>query len=510
MHEILTPEEMGEADRLAAERGPVDGYGLMLNAGAAVTSEILARFPEATGYDVLCGPGNNGGDGYVVAGTLYERGLSVRLWRQAVPRQGSDAGRAAEACPVEARPLEAFQPEDGWVVIDALFGAGLSKPVEGEYADALKKAAAARGRVVAVDLPSGVSGESGAVLGAAIAANLTVTFFRKKPGHLLFPGRGLCGETVLADIGIPAGVLAAIEPRCRENTPLLWKRLFPRPEADTHKYKRGHVAVFCGGPTATGAARMAARGAARIGAGAVTLLSPSAALAVNAMHLTAVMLRRVEDEGDLSTFLHERGPAAFVLGPGFGVNEKARAFTERALRFDVAGVEGAHIVLDADGITAFSEEPERLFEAAISSAATLVLTPHMGEFARLFPDLAGDKDLSKLEAARRAAARAHAIIVLKGGDTVVAAPDRRAAINTNATPYLATAGSGDVLAGMIAGLLGQDMPGFQAACAAVYLHAEAGNAIGPGLIAEDLPEHLPQVLGRLLSHPKSDDETRSI
>ncbi|MCT7375484.1 NAD(P)H-hydrate dehydratase [Chelativorans salis] len=501
MHEILSPQEMGEADRLAAEAGGAGSYPLMLNAGAAVVAELLTRFADAAGYDVLCGPGNNGGDGYVIARLLHERGLAVRLWRQEVPPAGTDGARAADECPLEARPLDRFAPEPGWAVVDALFGAGLSKPVEGPYAEALEKAATAKAPVIAVDLPSGVAGDSGRVLGTTLTADLTVTFFRKKPGHLLFPGRKLCGETVVADVGIPAAVLQTIRPTCRENTPALWQTLLPRPERDTHKYKRGHVAVFSGPPTATGAARLAARGAARIGAGAVTVLSPAAALAVNAMHLTAIMLHRVEEEAELAAFIERRHPAAFVIGPGFGVGATARLFTEIVLH-PASGTAAAHLVLDADAVTAFAEVPDRLFAAAGVSRATLVLTPHEGEFARLFPDLAEDALLSKLERARQAAVRAHAVLVLKGADTVIAAPDGRAAINTDATPYLATAGSGDVLAGMIAGLLGQGMPGFEAACAAVHLHAEAGRRVGPGLIAEDLPERLPEVLCACLGEEK--------
>jgi len=494
MLEILSPEEMSRADRLTAEMGPTDTYELMCNAGAAVVSEILPRFADATGFDILCGPGNNGGDGYVIARLLQERGLDVTVWREAEPRPGTDAARAAAEWPVLPGTLADFEPQAGRVVVDALFGAGLSKPVEGAYAEALEKAAAAPVPVVAVDLPSGVSGESGTVMGATLPANLTVTFFRKKPGHLLYPGRRLCGETVVADIGINPKVLEIIGPRCRENAPALWQAILPQPAVDAHKYRRGHVGVFSGGPSSTGAARLAARAAARIGAGAVTLLSPAAALAVNAMHLTSIMLRRVEEPDELAAFQRDRAATAYVLGPAFGVNEKARIFATMVLLEEE--VEPAHLVLDADGITAFAGEPERLFASAAGSRGTLVLTPHLGEFARLFPDLAADEQLSKLGRARAAAARSGAVLLIKGPDTVVAAPDGRAIINVNGTPYLATAGSGDVLAGMIAGLLAQGMPAFEAAAAAVYLHSEAGRAFGPGLIAEDLPEALPAVLRR--------------
>ena len=492
MHEILSPEEMSRADRLTAEMGPIDTYELMRNAGAAVMAEMLARFADAPGFDVLCGPGNNGGDGYVIARLLQEHGLDVRVWREAEPKPGTDAARAAAEWPVVPGTLADFTPEAGRVVVDALFGAGLTRPVEGIYAEALERAADAPVSVVAVDLPSGISGESGIVMGTTLPASLTVTFFRKKPGHLLYPGRSLCGETVVADIGIDPQVLEIIGPCCWENTPALWRAMLPRPAVDTHKYDRGHVGVFSGGPSSTGAARLAARAAARIGAGAVTLLSPAAALAVNAIHLTSIMLRRVEEADELANFQRERGAAAYVLGPAFGVNEKARIFATMVLLEEE--VEPAHLVLDADGITAFAGEPERLFASAAGSRGTLVLTPHLGEFARLFPDIAADERLSKLGRARAAAARSGAVVLIKGPDTVIAAPDGRAIINANATPYLATAGSGDVLAGMIAGLLAQGMHGFEATAAAVYLHAEAGRAYGPGLIAEDLPDGLPAVL----------------
>lgn len=496
MHEILTPGEMAEVDELAIAADSRGGYRLMLNAGAAVAAEILKRFPGMVGTDVLCGPGNNGGDGYVVARLLAEAGVEVRIWREAPPREGSDAALGAADCLVEPRPLDDFAPQPGAVIVDALFGAGLSRPVAGAASEAIAAAAASAAAVVSIDLPSGISGASGAILGDAFHADLTVTFFRKKPGHLLYPGRAHCGELVVADIGIPASVLAGIGPANWENDPALWGRASPCPAVDTHKYKRGHAAVFSGGPSSTGAARLAAMGAMRAGAGAVTLLSPGSALQVNAAHLTAIMLRRLDDAADLRAFIAEREPAAFLLGPGFGAGEILR---ETALAILEMAGEDAALVLDADGITSFRDAPASLFiTAGAKSAPALVLTPHEGEFARLFPGLADDASLSKLDKTRKAAVRCHGVVVLKGPDTVIAAPDGRAAINANGTPWLATAGSGDVLAGIITGLLAQGMPPFEAACAAVWLHAEAGARFGPGLIAEDLPGLLTQVLSELL------------
>jgi hydroxyethylthiazole kinase-like uncharacterized protein yjeF len=497
-NELLSPAEMAEADGLAIAAGPLDGYGLMQRAGGAVAAVVLGRFPAATKVHVLCGPGNNGGDGYVAARLLAEAGVDVALWALGEPRPGTDAALAAADCALERHPLSAFTGDAGSLVVDALFGAGLSKPLSGDARNAVDTVTGLNLPVVAIDLPSGVSGDGGEVLGSAFRAALTVTFARKKPGHLLLPGRELCGETVLADIGIRDEIIDQVAPRTFENGPWLWIASFPLPAVDAHKYKRGHTSVFSGGPSATGAARLSALAAARSGAGAVTVLSPANAMQVNAAHLTSIMLRKVDAIEDVHDVIGDRRPSAFVLGPGFGIGDKARDFTLAVLaksRQD-GGVEG--LVLDADGITSFRNAAAALFEAAgRSDAPALVMTPHEGEFGRLFGDIASAKALSKLAKAREAARRANAVIVYKGADSVIASPDGRAAINGNGAPWLATAGSGDVLAGIIAGLLAQGMPAFEAACAGVWIHAEAGGRFGPGLIAEDLPLAMVPVLRQL-------------
>ncbi|CAM5607731.1 NAD(P)H-hydrate dehydratase [Mycolicibacterium aubagnense] len=497
--ELLTPKEMAQADRLAIANGPFDGIGLMRNAGAAVAAVVLERFPSRKRVHVLAGPGNNGGDGYVVARNLHERGVAVSLWSSGTPRDDGDAAIAAAECPVSRQSLADFDAGADDLIVDALYGAGLSKPLGDDAARAVSIVTTRRLPVVAVDLPSGVSGESGKVLGNAFQAAVTVTFARKKTGHLLLPGRELCGEVVVADIGIAASVIDTLAVSTFENQPALWRQAFPSPGVDTHKYRRGHVGVFSGGPTSTGAARLAALAAARAGAGAVTVLAPAGALAIHAMHLTSIMLRKVEDVAEFAAVLGEGRSSAFVLGPGFGVGEKARDFALAVLAAgDRLGESGpAGLVLDADGITAFREAPQWLFEAAAHTGApALVLTPHEGEFARLFPDIAGNDDLSKLGKALAAAKRANGVVIYKGADTVIAAPNGRAAINANGVPWLATAGSGDVLAGIVAGLIAQRMPAFEAACSGVWLHAEAGRRFGPGLIAEDLPTALLPALAK--------------
>ncbi|WP_432283392.1 NAD(P)H-hydrate dehydratase [Aminobacter sp. BA135] len=493
--ELLTPSEMAEADRLTIAAGPVDGIGLMRRAGGSVADVVLQRFPGAKSVHVLCGPGNNGGDGYVAARLLAESGVAVRLFATAAPRSGGDAALAVAECPVVVEPLAVFAPQADAVVVDALYGAGLSRPLDGEIGQAIERTAAAGVPVVAVDLPSGVSGASGEILGSAFRATVTVTFARKKPGHLLFPGRLQCGEVVVADIGIRDATVAATSARCFENEPAWWQQYFPSPANDAHKYSRGHVGVFSGGPAATGAARLSAMAAARAGAGAVTVLSPGAALAANAAHLTSIILRRADTLQDALAFFDARRPEALVYGPGLGSEPEIGRFALELM--SVAEGRFAALVLDADGITSLSHRRAAFFEARKRSQPELVLTPHHGEFGRLFPDIVADASLSKLERARAAAARANAVIIYKGPDTVIAAPDGRAAINANGTPLLATAGSGDVLSGIVAALLAQRMPVFEAACAAVWMHAEAARHIGPGLIAEDLPLALREVVARL-------------
>lgn len=494
--DILTPAQMAEADRTAIARGPFDGPRLMRNAGNAVAGVVLARHPGAARIDVLCGPGNNGGDGYVVAAELARRGLDVALWASAEPRPGSDAEKAAAACPVAPWPLADFRPSHNSVVVDALYGAGLSKALDGVDAAAVAHCNEAGVPVVAVDLPSGVSGLTGAVLGAAFRAAQTVTFVRRKPGHLLYPGRDLCGEVIVADIGIADAIVGELAPVVFENGPPRWRHALPRAAVDTHKYRRGHVGVFSGPASATGAARLAAMAAARAGAGAVTVLSPGGALAVNAAHLTSIMLRRSDGLADVEAFLADRRPGALVYGPGLAPDAATAALlvtlVERLSATDCA------LVVDASAITALAGVHAEAFFAAVRGCpGKVVLTPHEGEFARLFPELAAERQPSKLERARGAAARAGATVILKGADTVIAAADGRAAINANGTPLLATAGSGDVLAGIVAGLAAQGMPGFEAACAAVWMHAEAAREVGPGLIAEDLPPAMLPVLRRL-------------
>jgi hydroxyethylthiazole kinase-like uncharacterized protein yjeF len=476
---------MNEVDRRTIESG-IPGITLMARAGEAVALVARKMLPDHGRIAVLAGPGNNGGDAFVAARALADAGYGVEVSLLGLrQRLTGDAALAAGAWPGPAGVVGPASIGDVDLIIDGLFGAGLDRPIEGPAANAINAANQSGKPILAIDLPSGIDGRTGLVLGTAIHATETVTFFRRKPGHLLLPGRNYAGKVTLADIGIEAHALDAIVPTAFHNLPGLWTPVLPQPHAEGHKYSRGHTVVVSGPMTKTGAARLAARGALRIGSGLVSVASPPDALPIHAAHLTAIMIVPMNGSDGLSAVLADRRRNAVVMGPALGPPEWSSMLVTAALQ------SGAAAVLDADALTAFADAPQRLFDAIAARTAATVLTPHEGEFARLFPDLAGNP--SKLDRVRMAAARARAIVVLKGPDTVVAAPDGRAAIADNAPPDLATAGSGDVLAGMVCGLLAQAMPAFEAAAAAVWLHGAAAAAKGPGLISEDLPDQLPQV-----------------
>ena len=490
--EVLTTAEMERADRLTIAAG-TPGFALMLSAGQAV-AEAAMNLVEEGPILVVAGGGNNGGDGFVAAAELAARGreVSVILLCERDSLQG-DAASAAKGWKYPVLPFNPQAIGRPALIIDALFGAGLNRPVQGAPFEMIEAIIANGAPVLSVDLPSGINGTSGAVMGAAIRATETVTFFRRKPAHLLLPGRIHCGRVRVADIGIDASVLAQIQPQTFENIPQAWHQSFPVPRIDGHKYARGHAVIVSGDIAATGAARLSARGCLRAGAGLVTLASPRDALAVNAAALTAVMVRAIDTVVEFGELLTDKRLNVFVIGPGAGVGDRTRNFVLTAL------LAKRGLVLDADALTSFAEAPDRLFEAIKASHdPQVVLTPHEGEFPRLFSDISNKYPLrSKLERVRAAAERSGAIVLLKGPDTVVASPDGRATIAANAPPWLATAGAGDVLAGMIAGLLAQGVPAYEAASIGAWMHGEAAREAGPGLIAEDLTEVLPAVFRRL-------------
>lgn len=498
--DLLTAAEMAAADRLAAASG-IASITLMENAGRAVADAARAMAPAGRRIIVACGPGNNGGDGYAAAALLAEAGLSVEIAALVRPeRLSGDAAQMAARWTGRIGTLDDVDVSGAGLVIDALFGAGLSRPLDGSAAAFVRRLRGTDIAVLAVDVPSGLDGTSGAIIGdVAVEATRTITFHCLKPGHLLLPGRSLCGETLIADIGIPANAVDTLRRlglagHTFRNVPKLWAAALAPPPTDAHKYVRGHAIVVSGPAESTGAARLAAHAALRIGAGLVSLATTRAAFPINAAHLTAVMLLPFEGAEGLARLFEDRRRNAALIGPGLGgfAPPTAQSLADRRNLVLALLGQAPAAVLDADALTAFADEPDALFTAIRARPLRpVVLTPHTGEFARLFPGLT--RAGAKIEAARAASRLSGAIVILKGPDTVIAAPDGLAAINDNAPPWLATAGSGDVLAGFVTGLLARGLPAFEAATAAAWLHGAAAVACGPGLIAEDLADALRRV-----------------
>lgn len=490
--EILTVSSMGEADAHAIKSGR-SGYALMQAAGNAMVDAITARFaPRACA--VLCGPGNNGGDGWEVAHRLAQQGWPVTLF-SAVERSAlrGDASLAASNWAEPVHTLDQFDPSPFGLVIDALFGAGLSRPLGGACKRVAEQLNASGCLVVSADIPSGLNGDLGRADGAVVQADLTVTFHRLKPAHLLQPGRSLCGEIVLADIGIPGSWSQSIADCGFINTSDLWNVPDPMATADSHKHTRGRLCVLSGPPGSTGAARLSARAGLIGGAGFVTLLSGADQVAELSLSEPALVVRALDIGLAFGAKLSELRPHAVVLGPGAGLTSKLKSQTLESLGA------GVPLVLDADALSIFEDNPGALFEALHDQ---VVLTPHAGEFARLFPDLIADDALNKIEITRLAAKRSGAIIVHKGADTVIASPTGHVRVNVHASARLATAGTGDVLAGLIGSFLAQGMNAFDSASAGVFIHGEAGRRCGPGASVESVLAQLPHALAHIRAHDR--------
>ena len=484
---LLTTEEMGACDRLTIEGG-TPGMTLMERAGLGVADAIRLRWAPRP-VTVLAGPGNNGGDGFVVARILAACGWPVTLaLLGATERLSGDAAEAFVGWPGEVVPLGPEALEGAGLAVDAIFGAGLSKDVTGIVAETLGVLAA---RVrdgelinVAVDVPSGLDGNTGEVRGIAAPAHKTVTFHRRKPGHVLMPGRDLCGAVSVIDIGISGPTTQSVSPGIAANHPDLWRHRLAGLKSSDHKYTRGH-ALIAGGAEMTGAARMAASAAHRVGAGLVSIAASHEARSVYASDAETLIVDDETGEG-LARRLGDRRISAVLAGPGLGLAERTGKVLEAILTSQQPAV------LDADALS-YAANHEIALDARIGPS--LVITPHEGEFARLFPDLEGDK----VRRARKAADLIKGVVVLKGADTVVAEPSGAAVINENAPPSLAKGGTGDVLAGTVTGLLSQGMPAFEAASAAVWLSGAAANTIPGKLLAGDLPQAIGIVLRELLA-----------
>lgn len=477
---VLTTTQMYQADALAIQSG-ISSLALMEAAGTHIARETRAHWSRRR-VAVLCGPGNNGGDGFVIARLLRKAGWPVRvgLLGDRCALKGDAAVNATRWTAVGGKiePLSENVVEWADLAVDALFGAGLGRPVDGPARAVLQTVSERRIPCVAVDIPSGVSGDTGEIVGGAdgfvVGCDLTVTFFRPKPAHVLLPGRDLCGEIVVVDIGIPVKVLADILPDTAVDGPALWS--LPQLGSTTHKYTRGHAVVF-GSERMCGAARLAAAAARHVGAGLVTVAAPKAAKDIYLSDAPGLMFHPIDGDGAADVLFDQRRNAV-LIGPGYGITAQTRHIVKDILKA------GRTTVLDAGALTSFSSDPIALFEALKNGSSEVVLTPHSGEFERLFADVAPGQD--RLSRARAAADRSGAVVVAKGSDTVIAHPGGEACISINAPPWLATAGSGDVLAGLITGLAAQGLDAFEAARAGVWIQGEAARKAGRGLIAEDL------------------------
>ena len=480
---LITAEESRQSDQATIAAG-IKGETLMENAGKAVSALITQEYKPVNTL-VVCGTGNNGGDGFVVARMLKEQNWNVKVAIVGdVQKISGDSKLAKSKWDAAGGESSVFSQDmlrsSCQLVVDAILGTGLSRAIDGDARDVITAISASGIPVVAIDIASGINADNGTIMGVAIRAAHTVTFVRPKPGHVLLPGKAHTGQLSVYDIGITT---PKITTHFYLNGPDVWKNRFPFPNAESYKYTRGHSVVVGGGMSMTGAARLAAIAALRSGSGLVSIASQPDALPIYAMTMLSVMVKAIENLSQLSTLLEDKRITSVLIGPGGGVSEQIREQTLLILK------EKKPCVIDADAISAFAASPKQLF-AAIEGP--VVLTPHEGEFTRLFP-VSGTKP----QRAREAAKQSGAVIVLKGNDTVIASPDGRVAINANAPVWLATAGSGDVLAGIITGLLAQGMPAFEAAACAVWIHGEAANHFGPGLIAEDLAGAMPSVIRQL-------------
>lgn len=487
---VLTADEMRSVEAAAFARG-LQSFEAMRRAGQAVAALIQGRWllGSVDRVIVLCGPGNNGGDGFIAATALRAAGYAVQV--QSVPLTSARSADAAKAAggwgdavtELSGKSLAYLDPRT--IIVDALFGIGLTRPLTGDVLGAIEAVNRGGARVVAVDVPSGIDADTGAVLGDAIRADVTVSFGWLKCGHLLLPAAAHCGELLVADAGFAAADLAATKVACWRNNPALWRQDYPLPRPDDHKYRRGH-ALIAGGATMTGAARLAARSARRVGLGMLTMAAPTGAWPIYAQDLVGAVVRPVADNAAILALAGDARVSALLVGSGLEPDKETAELVRGAMAL------GRPMTIDGGGLTALA-----MHGGIADGRPEIILTPHEGEFARLFPDLQGDD--SKLARARAAAARSGCTIVLKGGDTVIAAPDGRAILSELAPATLATAGSGDVLAGAITGLLGLGMAPLRAAAMAVWLHAAAARGFGLGLVAEDLPDRLPAALATGLS-----------
>jgi hydroxyethylthiazole kinase-like uncharacterized protein yjeF len=500
--ELFSLNEMQRADALAMQSG-ILGLSLMEQAGNRVAYNIEQICEGPSRLCILAGPGNNGGDAFVVARLLSERAYKIDTFNVCLKAvhnsdKESDAKKMREKWVKEGAKLHSIEDwttlkesiDSSALIIDGVFGAGLSRNIEGPLIEIIEFINQANTPVLAIDVPTGMNGNTGQIMGSALIADYTVSFHAPKQGHKLYPGKDLCGKLYIEDIGIPDRVTKTIAPKQYENTPDLWKACLKPRSSQSHKYNYGAVLVVVGDHTMRGASVLSSNAAIKAGAGLVTLaLNKEEEGTVHPKSFAAIMhnvIPETSDEKGWDQLFAEKKITAALIGPGACPTEETRQKCLALLK------QNSLVVIDAGALTAFQDHREALIESLSERSLAhpkVILTPHEGEFKKLFPAL----DLSdKVNAAREAAKETQSIVLIKGADTVIASPDGRVMINTNAPPTLATAGTGDVLAGIITALASnKDNPAFEAAAAGVYIHAECANQISLELVADDLVGQIP-------------------
>ena len=476
--QIVTTQQMIESEACAIISG-ISELTLMENAGKAVAQYVEEHYNNNHTILILCGPGNNGGDGFVIARLLHNIGYKISIAHYKTDKISPNMKHMMDkAKNIEILDLLNDQINfDTDIIIDALFGTGISRAFS--LTKIVHYIANSPAKIIAVDIASGINSDTGEIMQNAIKADITITFAAKKLGHLLNPGKLYSGLVIAKDIGVDISTKYT----AYENSPTLWN--IPHIEYESHKYSRGFAIINGGDIQCTGAARLAAKAAQRSGAGVVTLASPLNAAHIYHSSLMSVMVKQYDSEQSFTQILSDKRISSILLGPGNGVNSETKQKILTALK---------HItrcILDADALTVFQDDHELLFENIKDSQ--VVMTPHEGEFHKLFPTCTGDKVIRAFDAAKLS----NSIIVLKGNDTIIASPSGHVAVNSNAPSTLATAGSGDVLAGIITGLSSTGLDLFDCACAATWIHAECANYFGIGLIAEDIIDMIPKVLQNL-------------
>ena len=460
-------------------------YFFMKNAGKQVFDLIKKNFKNKQPKIVLCGPGNNGGDGFIIAKHLIDHGHKTKVYALLNKKSyKGDAFKALNEYGEKIKKISSFRIKKNALIVDAIFGIGLSRNIKGKLKEIFDQINKSNNCVVSVDIPSGVCSNTGEILGSAIKADFTITFHRKKIGHILGLGKKFSGKIKVVDIGFSQ---KKMNTQCLKNSPNLWIRYFPWKKTSDHKYSRGRAVVYGGQKEFTGAAILSAQAALKTGTGSVKIICSKNTLQIYSIKFPSVLKTEINNICQLEYFLKKEKITSILIGPGSGSNKKIKEITKLILR------KVKYVVLDADALTCFREDLKSLYSLLDKNK---IITPHLGEFHKIFPKI--NKNLNSIDKALNAVKLIKSNIVLKGPTTIIASYNKKIVINNHSSSELAVIGSGDVLSGIIVSLIGQKkMNPFLAGCAATWLHGDIAKNYGKGLIAEDIVRGIPAALKRL-------------